>query len=749
MYLKKPGSTKRRIKDLYDVWIPPVPPRSEILFSDLKKDDQYWRRTPLPNFYEERRPEELEKQEREKDEVDQGIRRHVTHFDPKLERYRRQEWNRRIYGVWFMNHGVPTYLTGAHYFYLQWCKFDHEPNNGYPLFYIPQLDRFYFRQLCLEDPFCLGYLMVGPRGGGKTTEEVACQIENITKPGHQRFAAIQSKSDSDAKEVIFQEKMVPLFNSLPDFFKPEFSHGTDPKEQMVFKRKAVTSKNAKKIKHGNDYELGSTISCYPPNNKALDGKTLADVINDEIGKLKPEKEVDAYERNQTNTRTVFRNRRKTGIIRATTTIEHMDMGGDECHEVWLESDPNKRDANGYTVSKLYKYFISAIDVQVDLADKYGFIPYDEAYKQIMNEREPVKDDNAKLSSLMRKNPTTEEEAFIQDQSQCIYDVMILNKRLSDLKMIKADKKFRKYHAEWKNGVVDGEVELIENANGDITIFYMPDEFWSKDRKLLNACHYYMDDRDPKKKIWMPVNNDFFRASTDPIRYIKTSDPRASKMAGHGMMLFIPDLDNGKDPNDFISKNIMWEYCARHTDPEEDYENIIKLMRFFGHSIMPEANAGEFIKHLISRGYQNFIIMRKNFSRDVLLTKNTKNAMSGENAVHSNTETIESYVKRTAAYIRRHGHRLNSIPLIEQLIKFDPKDPTKYDLAVSFGYGILAMEARLDDDHDRQKESEMLNSYFQRYDISGNQSKALAMASNDDEAGDFDNPEFVNAILNGR
>lgn len=751
MYLQTPGSIKRVIKDLYTVYLPPTPPRHQIIGHELKKSDQFWKRTPLPKYYEERRGEEKYRQDKEMELVNEGVLPRIKHFDKALESYRRQEWARRIYGVHFMNNGKPVYLTGAHYYFLQWCKTDFPDNDGYPLFYEPQLERFYFRQLCWEDPFSLGYMFVGPRGGGKTLEEVAVQLESMTRPGHNRFAAIQSKNEEEAKTVILQEKMVPMFNALPDFFKPEYSHGTEPKEKLIFKRPSKKGKDAKKVRHGEDFELGNTIIAYPPQNKSLDGKTLSDVIVDEIGKLKPEANQDAYERHHVNTRTVFRNRRKVGLLRCTTTVEEMEQGGDECFDIWQESDPRVRDQNGYTVSKIYKYFISAVETQVDLADKYGRIDPDKAYRQIMNEREPVKHDNYKLSLLMRKNPTTEEEAFIKDQGKAPYDVMILSKRISELKMMKPQNRpGRTYMIEWVNGVVDGNVELVPHSEGPLRLFYDPDEYWTKDRKLLNACQYYT--KDDGTKIWLPCNNDLFRASCDPIKFVKTDDARASKMAGHGMMMYIPDLDNGKPVDEWISKNILWEYHARHTDPEIDFENMIKLMRYFGHSIMPEFNTGEFVKHLVGRGYHKFIIVRKQFDPTILLSKHTKNSLGGDQPVHSNTETIESYVKRTAAFIRRHGHRINSLALLEQLNSFDPKKPTKFDLAVSFGYGILAVEADLDDYFTQSQVNAQVMEYFPKFDISGSQSRMIhALGNNNDdpnghEYSDFDDPNFLNHFL---
>ena len=748
MYLKTTGSSKFIIKNLYEVNIPKLPERHLILNAELKNSDQYWRRTPLPKFYDERRTEEKFYQDKERELVLDNVIPHIRHFDPVLENYRRQEWWRRIFGVWFMNKGIPVYLTGAHYFYLQWCRMDHPDNDGYPFFYLPQLERYYFRQLCWEDPYCFGYLMVGPRGFGKTSEESSFMLEVMSRPGHRKHAAIQSKTEDDAKQTIFQEKLVPMFNSMPDFFKPEFSHGSEPKEKFIFRRLAKKGEFSRTVKHGDDYELGNTIMCYPPQNKALDGKTLTMILCDEIGKLKPEVTMDAYTRHSVNFRCVFRNQIKRGIICCSTTVEEMDQGGDECFEIWEESDPRIRDGNNNTISKIYRMFVSAVETQADLADKYGEIPRDSAYAKIMNEREPVKEDNHKLSLLMRKNPTTEEEAFLRDQTRCQYDVMILSKRISEIERMKV-KPGRRYSIEWVNGKVDGDVELVEYKEGPLTVFYNPDVMWRKDRKLLNACEHFTDDNG--KKIWMPCNNDLFRSATDPIRFVQSDDKRASLMAGHGMMRFIHDLDGGKNNTaDWISNNIMWEYLNRNTDPEEDYENLIKLIRYFGHSIMPENNSGDFVKHLFSRGYSRFIIVRKNFDASVLMNKWSKNSLGVDQAVQSHTEVIESYVRRTAAFIRRHGHRINSLALLKQLLAFDPKHPTKFDLAVSFGYGILSLEADLDEYYQNEQQAGKIKDYFSRFDVSGNQSRVLRPVTeltDEEDISDYENPNYLRLLLN--
>ena len=49
-------------------------------------------------------------------------------FKAKWVDYIEGEFDKREYGHWFMNNGVPTYITGSHYMYLQWSSID----IGYP-----------------------------------------------------------------------------------------------------------------------------------------------------------------------------------------------------------------------------------------------------------------------------------------------------------------------------------------------------------------------------------------------------------------------------------------------------------------------------------------------------------------------------------------------------------------------------------------------------------------------------------------
>ena len=62
--------------------------------------------------------------------------------------YIESEFDRREEGHWFINNGVPTYITGAHYMYLQWTSID----VGYPDYREANRIFFIFWEACKADP---------------------------------------------------------------------------------------------------------------------------------------------------------------------------------------------------------------------------------------------------------------------------------------------------------------------------------------------------------------------------------------------------------------------------------------------------------------------------------------------------------------------------------------------------------------------------------------------------------------------
>ena len=146
------------------IQLPKQPAKKDILFHDKPKDEQYWQRIPLP--------EDLRKVK--------SMEEWMSMPEPFRKRYTNyitQEYKRRRNGVWFYNNGVPTYITGNHYFFLQWCKID----IGYPSYLDFQRQLFIHLDACVADPRCIGQVYVKCRRSGYTNMSAAILVNEGTQ----------------------------------------------------------------------------------------------------------------------------------------------------------------------------------------------------------------------------------------------------------------------------------------------------------------------------------------------------------------------------------------------------------------------------------------------------------------------------------------------------------------------------------------------------------------------------------------
>ena len=85
-----------------------------------------------------------------------------TGFKSKWVDYIEAEFDKREEGHWFMNNGVPTYMTGSHYMYLQWSTID----VGYPDFREANRLFFIFWEACRADKRSFGMIYLKIRRSG-------------------------------------------------------------------------------------------------------------------------------------------------------------------------------------------------------------------------------------------------------------------------------------------------------------------------------------------------------------------------------------------------------------------------------------------------------------------------------------------------------------------------------------------------------------------------------------------------------
>jgi len=176
-------------------------------------------------------------------------------FKYKWVNYIELEFDRREEGFWFLNNGIPTYITGTHYMYLQWTKID----VGHPDFREANRIFYIFWEACKADKRSFGmcYLKIRRSGFSFMSSSEGVNQATITKDSR---IGILSKTGSDAKKM-FTDKVVPISNNYPFFFKPIQDGMDKPKTELAYRVPAskITKKNMYEIEEEELEGLDTTI----------------------------------------------------------------------------------------------------------------------------------------------------------------------------------------------------------------------------------------------------------------------------------------------------------------------------------------------------------------------------------------------------------------------------------------------------------------------------------------------------------
>lgn len=691
-----------------DCWVPPRPKISEIQGSHLPKKKQKWYRTELPQIQarhidwfsgDEYEPDDLIDWDtaRREEIIKQtgcdpwnvnnqghpkpvpGVVADEDYINPILDDFRSQELERIRHGHWFMNNGTAVYLTGFHYFYLNWWKL----NTGYPDFRDSDRKIFYFWQYCLEDDNCYGISEITKRGVGKSYR--VGSVAYLMCISHKKVhVGMQSKTDEDAEEL-FLSKVVEPMKDLPDFLIPINNHGSDPKKKLNFFAPAKRGKGARFSKKSKDSELRSFMTFRNAGEKAYDGTTLKFLILDENGKLDP-RIGDAKKRLGVTRNCVYRDSKMVGKIWATTTVEEMEKGGKACMEIHYDSDLSKRSDIGRTKSGLYPFFMSALDCSY--FDEYGYPDREKAFKEHEAERKIREGDSVEWTGYVQRNPYNINEAFMVSGTKCIYNAKVLQERQVALSNPDFNGVERGDFV-WENGIPDTKAIWVPNdVNGKWFVS------WRFKNEKEEANRVKVEEDYNGFKTFTPLNVSFGGFAFDPYSHTETVDKRRSNGASAVFRNYNPFYD----PNH--SNTWIADYVARPDDPDECSEDQIIACHYFGIKILIENNKNDSLRYFKKRGYGNFILKRPKdtFTKD--------DASQSTDGIPSVTPVIDYYIKRTKSHIHNYGHLLKHLRIVKDLLEFDPSNRTKFDLGVASQLALIAAEAPVEEIIDEFETSDL-------------------------------------------
>jgi len=612
--------------------------RSEI------QSEQYWKRIPLPSWYLDTMKKWDEFDKKKKDDE-------VEFYDEKLEEYKKQEWDRRLNGFWYMNNGKPTFLTGLHYLYLQWWPID----IGYPKFRIPDIEKFYFMEYCIQDPLCMGMLEVTKRRFGKSFVAGLFVSEYITRT-KMTNGGIQSKTGSDAKKF-FAKTVVNPFRRLPKFFRPEYdmSLGVNPKTEMRFQKTNVRGKKAEDSVDKD--ELGSIIDHQSADTVAYDGQKLHRYVADECGKTT---EVNVYDRHEVVRYCLLDDEGQIiGKALYTTTVEKLTTEKDGVQDafklLWEESNQEKRQDNGTTSSGLYRFFMSA--KRTRNFDDFGHPDEEKTLAQILADRDTVKNNQRALSARIRKEPLTIDEAFSTDSDKCIFNVINIGARESYLK---ENPKIKRHIIFYRD--IDQVVRWREINDKEEDFHWVITQFPQAGEE--NKHTYDVKTRKPARVSDGAIAIDGYSNSQGG-KY----GSKASAWIGRRYDLLKPE-DTGK---------AIGHLYGRPQIKETLHEQVLLAAEFYGYQAWYEHNSDDYLSYFRDRGRVGYLGSYPLSTIDPAKRETADRHKGFPTTPFSLTKQTDVGIM----YFESHIDSIDFENLLEDAKKFDPNNRTDYDITVSF------------------------------------------------------------------
>lgn len=664
-----PNDTAGEVTEIggIDIQLPKLPPKKEILGYERKPHLQMWRRLPVP--------EELQRI-RSMDEWYEMQSEFKKKFSPYIEK----EFDRRRNGLWFYNNGKPVYITGRHYMMLQWSKLD----IGYGYYLEFQARLFIHFAACEADPRSMGQMYTKCRRSGYTNMSAAILVDEATQV-KDKLLGIQSKTGKDAQENIFMKKVVPMFRSYPFFFKPIQDGTTNPRMELAFREpsKRITKSN----KTSNKGEaLNTIINWKNTTNNAYDGEKLHMMYMDESGKW--ERPTDIREAWRIERTCLIVGRKIIGKCLMGSTVNPMDKGGKQYKELWRDSDPEDRNANGRTKTGLYRLFVPAYEALEGFFDEYGNPIVEDPAKPVKtiegdfvdigaktylkNERDALKGDARELNEYVRQFPFTVDEAMRDSIEGStfnigkIYEQIEYNEELYPNPVVQGN-------FSWKDAANDTEVVFSPNPQGRWFISWMP--------KPENRNKFVI--KQGKKH---PANDHIGVGGVDSYDLDSTTDNRGSKGACHMYNKF----SMGAPANMFVA-----EYASRPPLARIFYEDILMAAVFFGYPLLIENNKYGIVRYFESRGYEEYVMKRPDHLKtpNAVNTKTRGIPSNSVDVIQSHAQAIEAYVEEHVGINSETGEmgRMYFQRTLEDWIGYKIDNRTKYDLTISSGLALLGAQ----------------------------------------------------------
>jgi hypothetical protein len=623
-----------------------------------------------------------------------------SEFKDRWVDYIEGEFNRREEGMWFMNNGTPTYITGAHYMYLQWSSID----VGYADYREANRIFFIFWEACRADARSFGMIYLKIRRSGFSFMS-SSECVNIATLARDSRVGILSKTGADAKKM-FTDKVVPINSRLPFFFRPIMDGMDKPKTELAYRVPAskITKKNMANASDSEVIGLDTTIDWKNTEENSYDGEKLLFLAHDESAKwVKP----NNIQNNWRVTKTCLRVGSKIiGKCMMGSTSNALSKGGDNYKKLYEDSNVLHRNANGQTKSGLYALFIPMEWNMEGFIDRYGMPVVRKPTAPILGvdgqmikngavdyweaEVESLKNDADALNEFYRQFPRTESHAFRDESKSSIFNLTKIYQQIDYNDSGIEGQMVTRGSFHWKDGIKDSKVIWTPDQRGRFIISWVPPTHMQNNVQIRNGIKY-------------PGNEHLGSFGCDPYDHM----------------------------DDAPANQFFLEYIARPQTAEIFFEEVLMACVFYGMPMLAENNKARILYHFKNRGYRAFSLNRPDRTLNKL--SKTERELGGipnssEEVKQSHASAIESYIEKFVGFDLAGSYRssdeIGTMPFtrtLEDWAKFDINDRTKHDASISSGLAIMANQKHV---YLPEKKESKISVNFAKYANTGNQSQII-------------------------
>lgn len=644
--------------------------------------EQYWRRKELPSFFEQV-------------EFDRDGNLILT---AEQEEYARKEVERCKKGFYFFNNGIATFITGKHYFYLQWWKLEDDIYPDYR-----DTDRRYFTFLDYWEHilWCLGIFRGKKRREGASSQGTSNLIYECIFYKNS-FCGLVSKTQQDSRDT-FTDMVSFGYRQLPVFLQPRQLNEKDSVSELVFAYKSAQVKAGKGAVIDTDASHRSRVNFRAPVENAYDRGRISRGLWDEGGKWP--KDVPFSKFIAKVSKTMVKGARRVGFSEAPSTVNEMTKSGGAEFKICWDNANQFKSSGKPTPNQYVRYFTPAYDGYEGFIDRHGMSVMDApnedqlaylvdkwvgrsaltvediemgAKAYLLKKREGLTGDL--LEEEIRQNPFDEEEMFMYAGFGCEFNAVNIQKQL---KVLEEEPVFLR------------QMRMVEEIHTEKSIFPTRPDRKIKVAKLMDdkkgGWFIYEFPNKPnvfkeRNGFYEPQNTNLYQIGVDTTKDLVALNGSKPVIIVFKKSCIVEGNETGMYPV------AMW-IAETRLDIHFD-EQVLLACKLYGCRANYEIDArADYYRYFSKMNCSSFLEWTPNVAMNPIKDKKKEpGTRSGDPfQLATQLQVGKMYIDGTDNEVYNgHVHRIVYPSLLKQLLKYDHADRTPFDQCIALFMALLPL-----------------------------------------------------------